>query len=163
MELHELKPAPGARRPRKVRGRGSASGLGKTAGRGQKGAKARTGAHRRRGFEGGQMPLLRRLPKIGFFTPPHQKTYAVLNVGDLEKVGEEAEITPELLLKKRLVRALRSGGLKILGGGKLSRKLSVAAHAFSASARKAIEAAGGTCRVIGRAPAARSSAPPPSA
>ncbi len=151
MELHELKPAPGARRPRKVRGRGSASGLGKTAGRGQKGAKARTGAHDRRGFEGGQMPLLRRLPKIGYFTPPHQKVYAVLNVGALEGLDGEKEITPDLLKEKRIVRTLRSAGLKILGSGKLTKKLTVAAHAFSASARRAIEAAGGTCRVIARA------------
>jgi len=157
VELHELKPARGARRPRKVRGRGSASGLGKTAGRGQKGAKARTGAHDRRGFEGGQMPLLRRLPKIGYFTPPHQKVYAVLNLGALESLGGEIEITPELLKEKRIVRSLPDAGLKILGSGKLTKKLSVAAHAFSASARKAIEAVGGTCRVIPRV------SPPPSA
>jgi len=147
VELYELKPAPGARHRRKVRGRGSASGHGKTAGRGQKGQKARSGGGVRAGFEGGQMPLMRRLPKIGFFTPPHQKVYAVINIGMLESIPEGTSVTPEFLKEKRIIRTFRRG-LKVLGAGKLTKKLNVAAHAFSASARKAIEAAGGTCRVI---------------
>ncbi|WP_027726449.1 50S ribosomal protein L15 [Tuberibacillus calidus] len=146
MKLHELKPAEGSRHARKRVGRGYGSGLGKTSGRGQKGQKARSGGGVRPGFEGGQMPLIQRLPKRGFKNPT-RKEYAIVNVETLNRFAEGTEVTPELLLAERVIRKLNDG-VKILGNGKLERKLTVKAHKFSDSAKQAIESAGGTAEVI---------------
>lgn len=146
MKLHELKPAPGSRFSRKRVGRGYGSGLGKTSGRGQKGQKARSGGNVRPGFEGGQMPMLRALPKRGFKNPT-RKTFSIVNVARLNQFENGTEVTPELLLEKRIIRKLNDG-VKILGEGRLEAQLTVRAHKFSASARKAIEAAGGNAEVI---------------
>ncbi len=145
MKLHDLSPAKGSRRSPKRVGRGPGSGNGKTAGRGHKGQKSRSGYSRRLGFEGGQMPLVRRVPKRGF-TNIFRKEIAKVNVRDLE--GFEGEVTPELLLERGLVR----GGLpvKILGDGDVSSPLAVKAHQFSRSARAKIEAAGGSCEELAR-------------
>jgi large subunit ribosomal protein L15 len=144
MELHNLQPAHGCRHPRKRRGRGPGSGLGKTSGRGHKGQKARSGYKSKPGFEGGQMPLKRRLPKVGF-TSPFPTNYTVVNIGDLEVFPEGTEVTPELLRERRIIRSLKLP-VKILARGKIEKKLSVEADRFSAAARAAIEAAGGSCR-----------------
>lgn len=146
MNLSELHPAPGSRRVRKRRGRGPGSGLGVTAGRGEKGQKSRSGYSRKRGFEGGQMPLIRRVPKRGFHNR-NRKEYAVLNVSRLEEL-EGAEFTPESLLANGAVSTLRDG-LKILGNGELSRAVTVTAHKFSTTAREKIERAGGSALVVG--------------
>ncbi|EST10595.1 50S ribosomal protein L15 [Sporolactobacillus laevolacticus] len=146
MKLHELKPAEGSRFARKRVGRGYGSGLGKTSGRGQKGQKARSGGGVRLGFEGGQNPLLQRLPKKGFKNPT-RKIYSVVNVEKLNRFENGTEITPELLLETRVIRKLNDG-VKVLGEGKLEAKLTVKAHKFSASAIEAIEAAGGNTEVI---------------
>jgi large subunit ribosomal protein L15 len=145
-ELHNLKPSPGSHRDRKRVGRGPGSGTGKTAGRGQKGQKARSGASIPAGFEGGQMPLQRRIPKGGF-TPLKRVEYQVINVRTLEEL-EETEVTPELLRARGLIGSLKEP-VKILGTGELSRALTVRAHAFSASARSKIEGAGGTVSILG--------------
>lgn len=137
MKLHELKPAPGSRRPRKRVGRGIAAGQGKTAGRGTKGQKARAGGGVRPGFEGGQNPLYRRLPKRGF-TNPNRKEYAVINVKDLNRFDEGTVVTPELLKEKGIVKNLKDG-LKVLGDGDLSVKLTVKAHKFSRTALAIID------------------------
>ncbi len=149
MELHNLHNPPGSRRPRKRRGRGPGSGLGATSGRGHKGQKARSGYKSKPGFEGGQMPLKRRLPKVGF-TSPFPTIYTVVNLGDLGVFAEGTEVTPELLRERGLIRNLKQP-VKILGRGKIEKKLSVSADRFSLSARSAIEAAGGKC--LGRSPA----------
>ncbi|QWB99866.1 50S ribosomal protein L15 [Mycoplasmatota bacterium] len=146
MKLHELKPNAGATHYKKRVGRGNGSGLGKTAGRGHNGQNSRSGGGVRLGFEGGQTPLFKRLPKKGF-TNPFRKEFAVVNLSDLERYEAETEVTPELLLKDRVIRKELSG-VKILGRGKLETKLTVKAHKFSASAKEAIEAAGGTVEVI---------------
>ncbi|MBO2532827.1 LSU ribosomal protein L15P [Planifilum fulgidum] len=146
MKLHELKPAPGSRRPRKRVGRGIAAGQGKTAGRGTKGQKARAGGGVRPGFEGGQNPLYRRLPKRGF-TNPNRKEYAVINVKDLNRFDEGTVVTPELLKEKGIVKNLKDG-LKVLGDGDLSVKLTVKAHKFSRTAEEKIAAAGGATEVL---------------
>jgi large subunit ribosomal protein L15 len=139
--LHNLRAPRNSRQVKKRVGRGQGSGLGKTAGRGGKGQKARTGNMRFEGFEGGQSPLQRRLPKFGF-NSPNRIHYAVVNVGDLERFDAGSTVDEEALRKARLVRS-REDGIKILGQGTLSRKLTVRAHKFSASAREAIEKAGG--------------------
>ena len=144
MKPHELKAADGARKKRKRAGRGEGSGKGKTAGRGTKGTKARGEVHLF--FEGGQMPLVRRVPKLKGFTPPNKKVYGAVNVGDLAKV-ENDEIGPEDLHTAGLVHK-RDKLIKVLGSGELNKKLTVRAHAFSAAARAKIEAAGGTAEVI---------------
>src|SRR5437660_8751623 len=144
MELSKLKPKKGARHAKKRVGRGPGSGHGKTAGRGEKGQKSRTGFSRMLGFEGGQMPLHRRLPKRGF-TNIFKKEIAVVNVSDLERFENGATVDENALRKAGLVKG-RNDGIKVLGDGKLSKKLNVVAHKFSASARKQIEAAGGTCQ-----------------
>ncbi len=146
MKLHELKVTPGARSARRRVGRGESSGMGKTSGRGHKGQMARKGHKHKAGFEGGQMPLLRRLPKRGFnnFT---RQTWAPVNVGSLERFDNGAEVTDETLRECGVVRG-RWNGIKILANGDLTRKLTVKAHAFSAAARSKIEAVGGTCQVI---------------
>jgi large subunit ribosomal protein L15 len=146
MKLHELKPAPGSRRPRKRVGRGIAAGQGKTAGRGTKGQKARAGGGVRPGFEGGQNPLYRRLPKRGF-TNPNRKEYAVINVEDLNRFDEGTVVTPELLKEKGVVKNLKDG-LKVLGDGDLKVKLTVKAHKFSRTAEEKIAAAGGATEVL---------------
>ena len=143
MKLHDLSPNEGSRRPRKRVGRGPGSGRGKTAGRGSKGQKSRSGYSRRAGFEGGQMPLIRRVPKRGF-TNIFRREYQVVNLSGL--AGLKGEVTPELLAEKGLVREGRP--VKILGNGEISEVLTVHAHKFSQAARRKIEAAGGRCEVL---------------
>ncbi|WP_342526879.1 50S ribosomal protein L15 [Chryseomicrobium sp. FSL W7-1435] len=146
MKLHELKPAEGSRKERNRVGRGTGSGNGKTAGRGTKGQNSRSGGGVRPGFEGGQNPLFRRLPKRGF-TNINRKEYAVVNLDALNRFEEGTEVTPALLIETGVVSKERSG-IKILGNGTLEKKLSVQAHKFSASAKEAIENAGGSTEVI---------------
>lgn len=146
MKLHELKPAEGSRKERNRVGRGMASGNGKTSGRGHKGQKARSGGGVRPGFEGGQMPLFQRLPKRGF-TNINRKEYAVVNIETLNRFENGTEVTPELLLETGVVSKLNAG-VKVLGNGKLEKNLTVKAHKFSASAKEAIEAAGGKTEVV---------------
>ncbi len=147
MELHDLHPAPGAKRQRKRVGRGPGSGTGKTAGRGHKGQKSRSGYSRRYGFEGGQMPLVRRIPKRGF-TNIFRVEFQVVNFRDLERVFSEGDtVSPESLIEKGLVRGGKRP-IKVLADGDLSKKLIVQAHKFSGSARAGIEKAGGSCEVV---------------
>ena len=146
MSLESLKPARGAVQSKKRIGRGPGSGWGKTAGRGHKGAKSRSGYSRRYGFEGGQMPLIRRLPKRGFVNK-FAKELATVNVRDLERFPEGTVVTPELLQTTGLIRRL-GDGLKVLGDGELKKNLVVQAHRFSATARAKIEAAGGRAEVL---------------
>ena len=145
MNLADLAPAPGSRKKRKRVGRGPGSGHGKTSCRGHKGQNSRSGGGVKPGFEGGQMPLQRRLPKRGF-TNIFQKSFSIVNVGSLEKI-EESEITPEVLIKEGLVKKIQDG-VKILGNGELTKAVTVKAHAFSASAKEKIEKAKGTVEVI---------------
>ena len=147
IELDELRPAAGATRTRKRLGRGPGSGTGKTAGKGHKGQKSRSGYSRRFGFEGGQMPLARRIPKRGF-TNVFRVSYQVVNLRDLERAFADGdEVSPDAMVAKGLVS--RTGGpVKILATGELNKKLSVQAHAFSAAARTRIEGAGGSCMVV---------------
>ncbi|GAE35349.1 50S ribosomal protein L15 [Halalkalibacter akibai] len=146
MKLHELKPAEGSRKVRNRVGRGIGSGNGKTAGKGHKGQNARSGGGVRPGFEGGQNPLYRRLPKRGF-TNPTRKEFTVVNLDTLNRFEAGTEVTPELLIETGTVKNVKYG-IKILGNGKLENKLTVKAHKFSASAVEAIEAAGGKTEVI---------------
>ena len=146
MKLHELKPAVGSRKERNRVGRGIGSGNGKTAGKGHKGQNARSGGGVRPGFEGGQNPLFRRLPKRGF-TNINRKEYAIVNLDALNRFEDGAEVTPALLLETGVVSSEKAG-IKILGNGTLNKKLTVKAHKFSASAKEAIENAGGTTEVI---------------
>ncbi|HKS22592.1 MAG TPA: 50S ribosomal protein L15 [Thermoanaerobaculia bacterium] len=146
MELSNLKPKKGARHAKKRVGRGPGSGHGKTSSRGEKGQKSRSGYSRMLGFEGGQMPLHRRLPKRGF-TNIFKKEYATVNVSELDRFDDGATVDEATLREARLVKG-RKTAIKILGDGKLSKKLTVVATKFSASARKQIEAAGGTCQEI---------------
>ncbi|MDC3417814.1 50S ribosomal protein L15 [Aquibacillus salsiterrae] len=145
MKLHELKPSQ-ARKKRNRVGRGMSSGNGKTSGRGQKGQNSRSGGGVRPGFEGGQMPLFQRLPKRGF-TNINRKDFAIVNLDALNKFEDGTEVTPELLIETGVVSKLKSG-VKILGNGAIEKKLTVKAHKFSASAKEAIEAAGGQTEVI---------------
>jgi len=146
MKLHELKPAEGSTKAKKRIGRGTATGQGKSAGKGQKGQKARTGGGVRLGFEGGQMPLYRRLPKIGF-TNIFRKEYAVVNLSDLERFDNGTVVNIEVLKEAGLVKAMLDG-VKILGNGELSKNLTVQAHKFSKTAAEKIAAAGGKVEVI---------------
>jgi large subunit ribosomal protein L15 len=143
MKLHELSPAKGSKHSKKRVGRGPGSGLGKTAGRGEKGQKSRTGYSRRPGFEGGQMPLVRRVPKRGF-TNIWKTEYAVVNVAQLADL--DGDVTPEVLAERGLVRAGRK--VKVLGDGEIGKALRVVADKFSKSAREKIEGAGGTCEEL---------------
>ncbi|TFB14710.1 50S ribosomal protein L15 [Filobacillus milosensis] len=143
MKLHELK---GSGKERNRVGRGMASGNGKTSGRGHKGQKARSGGGTRPGFEGGQMPLFQRLPKRGF-TNINRKEYTIVNLETLNRFEDGTEVTPELLLETGTVSKVKAG-VKVLGNGKLDKKLTVKAQKFSASAKEAIEAAGGQTEVI---------------
>jgi len=153
MRLHDLKPRPGAKHRRKRLGQGESSGHGKTSGRGGKGQTARSGSSIRIGFEGGQMPLIRRLPKRGFNNARHTTRYAAVNLEALNRFDEGARVDVESLKQAGLANG-RWHGIKILGDGELTKKLQVSAHAFSASAKAKIEAKGGACEVIGSKPAA---------
>ena len=146
MKLHELHPAEGSTASQKRLGRGSGSGLGKTSGKGHKGAKARSGGGKRPGFEGGQMPLYRRVPKRGF-NNVFRTEYAEVNVERLEAFEDGATVNAQALLEKKIIRK-ELDGVKILGGGELTRKLTVQAAKFSASAKEKIEAVGGKAEVI---------------
>jgi large subunit ribosomal protein L15 len=146
MRLEELKPAHGARKKSKRVGRGPGSGAGKTASKGHKGQKARSGGVKGAGFEGGQMPLQRRIPKRGF-TNIFRKEYSVVNLADLEKFSGSDPVTPEMLKQNGLIKDVKSG-VKILGTGELKSKLIVRAHKFSKSAVDKIQAAGGKAEVI---------------
>jgi large subunit ribosomal protein L15 len=144
MKPHNLHPSDGAVKPRKRVGRGEGSGKGKTAGRGTKGTKARGEVHVF--FEGGQMPITRRIPKLRGFTPPNKTVYGAVNVGDLAEL-EGSEIGPDQLRSGGLVHK-RDKWIKVLGGGEIGRAVTVRAHAFSATARSKIEAAGGTAEEL---------------
>lgn len=146
MKLHELKPDQGSRKVRNRVGRGTSSGNGKTSGRGQKGQKARSGGGVRPGFEGGQTPLFRRLPKRGF-TNVNAKEYALVNLDQLNVFEDGTEVTPALLKEAGIVRNFKSG-VKVLGNGELTKKLTVKAAKFSKSAEAAITAKGGSIEVI---------------
>lgn len=147
MKLHELQPAAGSKFTRKRVGRGTGSGLGKTSGRGHKGQKARSGGGVRPGFEGGQNPLYRRLPKRGFNNDRFATVYAVVNVDQLNGFADGTEVTPELLLSEGIIKNPKDG-IKVLGNGDLTVKLTVKAHKFSQSAAEKIQAAGGKTEVI---------------
>ena len=146
MKLHELKPAAGSRKAPKRIGRGTGSGLGRNAGKGEKGQNARSGGGVRPGFEGGQMPLYRRLPKRGF-TNPFSKEFVCINVDRLNIFENGTEITPEVLLERRVVSKVLDG-VKILGNGTLEKSLTVKGCKFSKSAKEKIEAAGGKVEVM---------------
>jgi large subunit ribosomal protein L15 len=146
MKLHELKPAEGSRKERNRVGRGIGSGNGKTSGKGHKGQNARSGGGVRPGFEGGQTPLFRRLPKRGF-TNINRKDFAIVNVDTLNRFEDGTEVTPELLIETGVVSNAKDG-IKILGKGTLGKKLTVKANKFSSTAKEAIEAAGGKTEVI---------------
>jgi large subunit ribosomal protein L15 len=145
--LHNLKPAKGSVRNRKRVGRGPGSGLGKTAGRGEKGQKSRSGFARKPGFEGGQMPLHRRVPKRGFSNYPFKKEFATVNLGRLEVFEVGTIVTPELLVKQGIVKRLRDG-LKVLADGELTKALTVHAHRFSEKAKEKIAGLGGKAEVL---------------
>src|SRR6476659_8530151 len=155
MRLHDLRPRPGAKHRRKRLGQGESSGHGKTAGRGGKGQTARSGSSIRIGFEGGQMPLIRRIPKRGFNNARHATTYLPVNIGALNIFKDGERVDAKSLKDKGLANG-GAAGIKILGDGELTRKLVVSAHSFSKSAREKIEAKGGSCEVI----AAKKAAPP---
>ena len=147
MKLHQLQPAPGSRKSKKRLGRGPGSGLGKTAGKGHKGMLARSGRANVAGFEGGQMPLARRLPKRGFHNP-FRTEFAVVNLKTLAALDEN--VTPQVLYEKGIVKK-QSKPIKILGVGELDKPMTIEAHKFSQSALRKIEQAGGQAKVIGRA------------
>ncbi len=145
MKMHELGPAYGATTKRKIVGRGIGSGTGKTAGKGHKGQKARTGGKIRRGFEGGQTPLYRRIPKRGF-NNHFSKEYAIVNIADLEVFDNDTVVDSKVLIEKGLVNK-ELDGIKVLGNGKLTKKLTVVATKFSKSAIEKIQAVGGKIEV----------------
>ncbi len=149
MRLHNLKPRPGAKHRTKRLGQGESSGHGKTAGRGGKGQTARSGSSIRIGFEGGQMPLIRRIPKRGFNNARFTTQYVAVNVGELNKFDDGAKVD-EVALRAIGLANGKSDGVKILGEGELTKKLSVTASAFSASAKAKIEAKGGKVEIIAR-------------
>ena len=147
MKLSELKYNYGSKKDIKRLGRGSSSGTGKTSGKGQKGQNARSGGGVRPGFEGGQLPLYRRLPKRGFSNAMFKKVYAVINVSDLNMFDEGTVVTPELLKEMGIIKNALSG-IKVLGNGELEKKLEVRAHKFSETAKQKIEAAVGKAEVM---------------
>ena len=146
MKLHELRAVPGSTKNPKRRGRGTATGQGKTGGRGMNGQNSRSGGGVRLGFEGGQMPLYRRLPKRGF-TNIWGTEYTIINVDDLNRFDADTVVTPELLVEAGIVKKVMDG-IKVLGNGKLDKKIEVKAHKFSKTAIEKIEAAGGKAEVI---------------
>ena len=147
MKLHTMHPNEGATKSRKIVGRGVGSGLGKTSGRGEKGQKARSGYSHKPGFEGGQLPLYRRLPKRGFTNAMFKVRYAVINLDDLNKFENDAVVTPEILKEMGLVKK-GLDGIKVLGSGKLEKKIVVKANKFSNTAKEQIEKLGGKAEVI---------------
>ena len=147
MKLNELKYNEGSKKDIKRLGRGSSSGTGKTSGKGHKGQNARSGGGVRPGFEGGQLPLYRRLPKRGFSNALFKKEYAVINVSDLNKFDENTTVTAELLVEMGIIKKTLSG-IKVLGNGEITKKLTVKAHAFSKTAKDKIEAQGGKVEVM---------------
>jgi large subunit ribosomal protein L15 len=149
MRLHDLKPRPGAKHRRKRLGQGESSGRGKTSGRGGKGQTARSGSSIRIGFEGGQMPLIRRIPKRGFNNARFATVYLPVNIESLNSFDDGARVDESALRAAGLASG-KSDGIKILGDGELSKKLTVCASAFSASARAKIEAKGGKCEVVAK-------------
>lgn len=159
MRLHDLKPRPGAKHRRKRLGIGESSGHGKTSGRGGKGQTARSGSSIRIGFEGGQMPLIRRLPKRGFNNAAFTTRYLPVNLEALNQFDNGATVDETAFRNAGLANG-KSDGIKVLGDGELKKKLTVKAHAFSKSAKEKIEAQGGSCEVVGRAvPGAPSKTP----
>lgn len=149
MKLHNLSPAQGANTTEKRLGRGIGSGLGKTSGKGHKGQWARSGGGVRPGFEGGQMPLTRRLPKRGFKNAMFKKVYSIVNVSALEQAFENGEtVNAEALLNRGIISKIEEYGLKVLGDGELTKSLTVQANKFTESAAKKIEAAGGKAEVL---------------
>ena len=157
MRLHELKPRPGSTHRVKRLGCGESSGHGKTSGKGHKGQKARSGGSIRLGFEGGQMPLIRRLPKRGFNNAQFKKKIAIVNLGDLAELAVDGIINEDALRSHGLIRG-KFDGLKVLGNGELSKAIAVEADHVSASAREKIEAAGGTVKIRTRSAAAANDA-----
>ena len=147
MKLHTIKPTEGAIKVRTRVGRGVGSGLGKTSGRGEKGQKARSGYSHKPGFEGGQLPLYRRLPKRGFTNAKFKTVYAVINLSDLNNFENGAVVSPELLKEMGLIKN-QLDGIKVLGNGVLEKKLTVRAHKFSEKAKEEIEKLGGEIEVI---------------
>ena len=147
MKLNELKYNEGSKKDIKRLGRGSSSGTGKTSGRGENGQKSRSGGGVRVGFEGGQLPLYRRLPKRGFSNAMFKKTYAVINVSDLNAFEDGTEVTPELLFEMGIIKK-QLAGIKVLGNGELEKKLTVKAVRFTKGAKEKIEALGGKTEVI---------------
>jgi large subunit ribosomal protein L15 len=147
MRLHTLKPRPGSKHRRKRLGQGESSGHGKTSGRGGKGQTARSGSSIRPGFEGGQMPLIRRIPKRGFNNARHATVYLPVNVGALEVFENGAKVDETALRSVGLAKG-RAAGIKILGAGEISKKLTVVVSAISASAKTKIEAKGGTVEIV---------------
>jgi len=147
MKLHELHPAEGSIKNRKRIGRGPGSGTGKTSGKGHKGQNARSGGGVRPGFEGGQIPLFRRLPKRGFSNHMFKTEYAVINLSDLNRFNDGDVVTPELLREMGIIKKQLSG-VKVLGNGTLEKKVTVKAHKFSESAKEKIETSGGKVEVI---------------
>ena len=146
--INTLRPDPGSTHKTKRIGRGPGTGHGKTAGRGNKGMWSRSGSSQKRGFEGGQMPLHRRMPKRGFTNAPFKKEFSTINVSDLVKFEKGSKIGPQELLAAGVVRKLEKNGLRVLGDGDVDRALHVSAHYFTESAREKITKAGGTCEVI---------------
>ncbi len=147
MELNNMSPAPGAKTEKRRLGRGIGSGLGKTSGKGHKGQNARSGGGVRPGFEGGQMPLVRRIPKRGF-TNNFKKIYSIVNVSDLERFADGTEVTAELLVQEGVLSKVEEYGVKVLGNGTLTKKLVVKANKFTKSAAEIIEKAGGKAEVL---------------
>lgn len=147
MKLNQLSPAPNSVKGKRRKGRGTGSGLGKTSGKGTKGQNARSGGGVRPGFEGGQMPLIRRMPRRGF-TNIFKKEYTLINVSDLNKLEDKTVVTAELLLEKNLISKIAPYGLKVLGNGKLEKSLTVVANKFSDSAIQKINEAGGKAEVL---------------
>jgi large subunit ribosomal protein L15 len=146
--INTLRPDPGSTHKTKRIGRGPGTGHGKTAGRGNKGMWSRSGSSQKRGFEGGQMPLHRRMPKRGFTNAVFKKKYSTINVSDLAKFEKGSKVGPQELVDAGVIRRLASDGLRVLGDGQIDRALTVSAHYFTEGAREKITKAGGTCEVI---------------
>jgi large subunit ribosomal protein L15 len=147
MKINELKPAEGSKKTTKRLGRGLGSGHGRTSTKGHKGQKSRSGGAKGAGFEGGQMPLQRRVPKRGFSNFPFKKHYAIINLDDLNKIENVETITPELLVEKGIIKNIKDG-LKVLGNGQINKPIIIKTHAISKSARQKIELAGGKVEVL---------------